>query len=99
MADASLEDFEFIAGKPLPRSLFESTIYDRVIKAFENKQQPIMKVGAVNPNTAVGQMNRFQNGDVLVYIANNYDNDIGKVCDDLKAKGVVVLPVYLGKQA
>ena len=52
----------------------------------------------MNPGNAVSQMNRFQNGDVLVYIANDYDNDIGPVCDQLKARGVVVLPVYLGKQ-
>ena len=40
----------------------------------------------------------FKRDDVLVYVANDYDNDIGPVCDELKRMGVVVLPVYLGKK-
>ena len=41
--------------------------------------------------------NKFNRGDVLVYVANDYENDIGQVCNELKEMGVVVLPVYLGK--
>ena len=93
-----MEDFAFIDNNKIPRSQFRSRIYERVVSAFDNKGQTIIDVGAVDPTNAVGQMNRFQNGDVLVYIANDYDNDIGRVCDSLKAQGVVVLPVYLGKQ-
>ena len=43
-------------------------------------------------------MSNFNRGDVLVYVANDYDSDIGHVCDELKQMGVVVLPVYLGKE-
>ena len=52
----------------------------------------------VSYSDARERMRDFSRGDVLVYVANDYDSDIGSVCDELKEMGVVVLPVYLGKE-
>ena len=41
----------------------------------------------------------FQAGDVLIYIANDYGVTLGRICDELKNRGIIVLPVYVGKFA
>ena len=41
----------------------------------------------------------FQAGDVLIYIVNDYGVSLGRICDELKNRGIIVLPVYVGKFA
>jgi len=99
MADASLPDFMFVDNTYMPRREFDNRVYQKVLAAFDHKKQQVNQIGGLDWNSAMTGLNALQSGDVLVYIANNYDNDIAKVCDNLKSRGIVVLPIYLGKQA
>jgi len=102
MADTSLPDFAFFDNQKMKRSEFKSECYNKVLDGFSRKQQPVINVGALDQSRAISLCQSsecLQRGDVLVYIANDYDTQIGPICDQLKQKGIVVLPVYLGKTA
>jgi len=92
-------EFTFIDNQTMPKSQFKTRIYDSILRSFDNKGQAYTDIGEVSYSDARIRMSDFTRGDVLVYVANDYDSDIGNVCDELKGMGVVVLPVYLGKEA
>ena len=103
MADSSKGAFNFLAGEPLPRSQFKSKVFDPLVALAEKKiipssqlvihEQPLDAARAVR---IVYDGGEAQAGDVLVYIANNYGATTARICEKLKQKGVIVIPVYIG---
>jgi hypothetical protein len=100
MADYSRDDFNFLAGPPLPRRSFLSEVYDPLIELADKKITPSpTNLGAVDAATAVRKVydgGAAREGDVLVYVANNYGLTTARICEKLKEKGVIVIPVYVG---
>ena len=59
----------------------------------------IGSMSVYDANKMKSQGRSLQAGDVLIYIANDYGVTLGRICDELKNRGVIVLPVYVGKYA
>lgn len=102
MADATKADFPFLVGGSLSRRDFKSRVYQPILNQFAVRKMSITEIGSMSvfdANRMKSQGRSFQAGDVLVYIANDYDISLGRVCDELKDRGIIVLPVYVGKFA
>lgn len=96
MADTMHPDFPFRAKPAIPRREFMAEVYEPLVKTFERYNQKIVNIGALDKLTAVSKAGNLRAGDVLVYVANEYVSSLDGVCEKLRAKGVVVLPVFVG---
>lgn len=98
------KDFAFRSQSPIPRRLFLSDIYDPIVQTFNNGinngfPMQFTNFGAADHTNAVSKMRSLTAGDVLVYVANEYQTSFGSmqdICSALVAKGVVVLPIFVG---
>lgn len=102
MADATQADFPFMIGNSLPRSQFKNRVYQPIIDQFAVRNMNIADIGSMSvfdANRMKSQGRSFEAGDVLIYIANDYGVTLGRICDELKNRGIIVLPVYVGKFA
>ena len=102
MADATQADFPFMIGNSLPRSQFKSRVYQPILDQFAVRNMNCADIGSMSvydANRMKTQGQSFQAGDVLIYIANDYGVTLGRICDELKNRGIIVLPVYVGKYA
>merc|ERR1711990_93405 len=94
MADTSQPDFSFAIGNSLPRSQFHAKVYQPIVDQCGAHKMNVVNVGSMS---AMSKAQSFQAGDVVIYIANQLGSVSSSICNDLTNRGVIVLPVYVGK--
>lgn len=104
MAESNQPDFTFRSRTRtnIPRARFLSDVYDPLVKTFKENLggAEFYDIGPMDSvNGRVGA-NRLSTGDVLVYVANEYQaNGLNDICHKLVQRGVVILPVFVGTEA
>jgi len=107
MADTAGPDFAFRGRAPMPRRSFVSEIYEPIVSTFGRYEKngllssvDVTDIGPLDYKTAQRKAGGLRAGDVLVYVSNSYHpNDLDNVCKQLVARGIIVLPVFVGTDA
>merc|ERR1712002_313722 len=102
MANNGMADFEFFTGPAMPRRDFVSRVYSRIVDQFRVHGTEVADIGALDASEVIKlkrQGYATERNDVLVYIANDCGLTLSRICDELMARGIIVLPVYVGRAA
>jgi len=104
MASSFLSDFQFRSqqgAKSISRRDFMSEVYNPLLSSFnglgKSSSIDFVNIGPLDKATAMSKASGLRRGDVLVYVANEYNSGgLNNMCDQLTARGVVILPVFVG---
>ena len=84
----------------IQRKNFVTDVYHPIINTFSILGQSLDNFGPVDHTTAASKLSNLESGDVLVYVANEYQaSGLNSICSNLVEKGIVVLPVFVGTDA